>query len=639
MKLPDLSNLPVLMESQEKMRAVPQLGQSAPQDDVNDLEHLAVNQHPQASQPAQIAHQQTTDQALDLSALLKQAEKKAPLHGGASFADFIPGLVADEGLSSLVDNPLHQPAWPKHPSPLQVPIARASTADAEHSTPPVAPPNARVAPSPLGPSDDRAIQADVPQPAPQAFGLGLPDFEQAPELLDLQKKMGVGTRLDLLAGFDEQRDAADGAVATGTAPVIAAPVAAAQLPLATPHPVQQPMPTPVEVDSASVNAPHRPDHPALLEPPPVDTNALHMSVPDLGRFPELEALRKKMGINAWGRRLFVVQPPEPPATGEPAPAPAEGPANDLARFPNLISFHTRQIIEPAQTAPMAQPAHSVVAASDQADAPSGDAMASIKPSPAVHDVDTAVAMAPVAASDDAPPRADEPWNPFAASSTVAVEPAQLTVLRDATLVLGSRRVIFYNRETTTGSIRFHVAHCTTVQKIVREQKPGQHVASCEPSLVCQVPTREGDSSEKRLTVCRHCLELLAWQGYDARDWTEIQKKQEVDRFSLQEFFEVYPPFVGHPADLAPLGVDPLDWRPFLASIREKSGWICAACQLNLSAQEHHQFLSVQHRHSPHPKAGVQGLTILCIGCLAAQPLYHRLKTQPLYRAFAQTFQR
>ncbi|OJU93117.1 MAG: hypothetical protein BGO19_14925 [Acinetobacter sp. 38-8] len=124
-------------------------------------------------------------------------------------------------------------------------------------------------------------------------------------------------------------------------------------------------------------------------------------------------------------------------------------------------------------------------------------------------------------------------------------------------------------------------------------------------------------------------------------WSESKKGKAVEHFNIADFFKVYPKSFHinkHQDNIrTPLNIYSKDWRGISSSVREKSGWICEECHINLSAVEHHCFLHVHHKNGQKYNNDRENLEVLCIRCHANEPNHQHLKSNKIYQDFMRIF--
>ena len=113
---------------------------------------------------------------------------------------------------------------------------------------------------------------------------------------------------------------------------------------------------------------------------------------------------------------------------------------------------------------------------------------------------------------------------------------------DGSLFVNGERVLLYIRDIVAfGGVlpKFHIAHCFTLRKMVRQNRGDRYVVSKRTDGFFQMRSKSkyAQTKEMRLEVCKNCLSTLNYKNYKSKhSWS----KQEVfDRFDLEEYFDTY----------------------------------------------------------------------------------------------------
>ena len=90
------------------------------------------------------------------------------------------------------------------------------------------------------------------------------------------------------------------------------------------------------------------------------------------------------------------------------------------------------------------------------------------------------------------------------------------------------------------------------------------------------------------------------------------------------------------SEIGSLSNPPRDWNLLSLRCRERVGWKCEECQIDLKFQSQRRYLHVHHLK------GIQynrpeDLRALCIGCHAEQPRHVRMKELPDYLKFMELY--
>lgn len=230
---------------------------------------------------------------------------------------------------------------------------------------------------------------------------------------------------------------------------------------------------------------------------------------------------------------------------------------------------------------------------------------------------------------------------------IEVELKDVYFAQDGTLIVENgqvaERIVLYIRDSRGFEPKFHVANCRTLQSMREMGRSERYVETQNESGVFVVNYIRGgvvNSIEKKLHPCQNCLYFLMWQGFDLS--LGVSEKEEIIKnFDLKDFFKIYPKTlhqtIGHTSEYAPIDMYPKRWQSISRSVRERSGWVCQVCGLNLSAQEHQKFLHVHHKSGSQTDNSRRNLIVLCIGCHANEPQHGHMKKSSVYVEFVQKF--
>ena len=229
---------------------------------------------------------------------------------------------------------------------------------------------------------------------------------------------------------------------------------------------------------------------------------------------------------------------------------------------------------------------------------------------------------------------------------------EVVPLEDNTLSYLGHRILVYirdqylNPDGSPRGYRFHVAECKTLQDMRAKKRFGRYVGTTrKDGFFLANYLYQGDEGVAEegvvaeLAVCKNCLKALDWESY-ASGPKGARKKIWVD-FTPEGFFGRYQSHVvcmpTHNEYSAPLNVYPENWDEISARVRQRAGWRCERCQLDLAEEENHRFLHVHHKDGNKPNTDPANLEALCICCHSAKPAHERLKFNPDYRLFEERF--
>ena len=183
------------------------------------------------------------------------------------------------------------------------------------------------------------------------------------------------------------------------------------------------------------------------------------------------------------------------------------------------------------------------------------------------------------------------------------------------------------------SRRFHIAECKTLEDMRNAGRFERYVVTRRTDGWFKADWRdkkERGTTEARLKVCMNCLDAISWQGYNQRYWDTIfslktrRKNKEIwENFSIEECLMEYStffPFRPSRTDItAELNKYPKDWQQIARREKERAGWCCAQCGVDLS--HHKKSLHCHHKSGVVTDNSPSNLVALCALCHARQP-YH-----------------
>ncbi len=198
------------------------------------------------------------------------------------------------------------------------------------------------------------------------------------------------------------------------------------------------------------------------------------------------------------------------------------------------------------------------------------------------------------------------------------------------LAYNGRQIILYIKDTGLSkqtllnhpekSKRFHIAECRTLRNMRRGGRFDRYVVTERTDGFFKVEstdpnTREVEKLEEvELYVCKNCVYTL---GLDD-DWPE---------FSISSFFRDHETFFHdlppNTDTTAPPGGRPRNWVRISRTYREKEGWTCEKCLVNLSS--HRKLLHCHHRNGVTSDNGLENLRALCAECHAREPMHDRVR--------------
>ena len=252
---------------------------------------------------------------------------------------------------------------------------------------------------------------------------------------------------------------------------------------------------------------------------------------------------------------------------------------------------------------------------------------------------------------------------------IEIPQAEIKYAPDGTLEYEGRKVVVYIRDHLVFDSyelvdpdelidpeqlrRFHVANCLTLKQM-RSQKQMGVESRYETKYVVATRTdgkfivnfvvgdrvhEKGEKVERRLYVCKHCLNTLDYKRYRNR---KTQQDEIREFFDLNEFFEMYGSQITNKptgTDLtAPVNTYSLDWNQKISpDYKEKMGWKCEKCNADLV--ERKECLHTHHLNAQKSDNREENLCALCIRCHAEMPGHQHLKSSSKYRECLQWLDR
>ena len=231
---------------------------------------------------------------------------------------------------------------------------------------------------------------------------------------------------------------------------------------------------------------------------------------------------------------------------------------------------------------------------------------------------------------------------------IDIPPDEIEYAPDGTLEYEGRKVVVYIRDQYVLDsyelvdpeqlCKFHVADCSTLKTMRSQNRYDRYVVATRTDgkfivnfLVGGRIHDKGEGIECRLYVCKNCLKKLNYKNY-----RRTPKKEEIrESFDLKAFFEIYgSQIISKPTDTdktAPVNEYSSDWRQIARDYKEKVGWRCEECNIDL--REGKEFLAVHHINALKNDNGDENLRALCLHCHAEQFQHQHIKSSPKYKKF------
>lgn len=235
---------------------------------------------------------------------------------------------------------------------------------------------------------------------------------------------------------------------------------------------------------------------------------------------------------------------------------------------------------------------------------------------------------------------------------IEIPPDEIEYAPDGTLEYKGRKVVVYIRDQYRSRdsdpedlYRFHVADCTTLRTMKQQNRYARYVAASRRDGRFKVnllggfgnaPREErAENIERRLYICKHCLERLNYRAYRRRP--RFERDNIWRTFLLTEYFEKYDSEISDVPEHTEISDPPNEYAPDQNQIsrdyRARAGWTCQACFINL--RERPEFLDVHHRNGRRNDNTDENLVALCVSCHTEEPQHQHMESMPRYRKFQQ----
>lgn len=205
---------------------------------------------------------------------------------------------------------------------------------------------------------------------------------------------------------------------------------------------------------------------------------------------------------------------------------------------------------------------------------------------------------------------------------------EITVDRDGVLRHNGKAVIVYIPDNDT--YKYHIADCTALRSMKSKGRYDRYILTRRTDGKFKILPRYRKEYFAPLKICKYCLGEI---GY-SRD------ERSVRNFNIAGFFNErnkgIQTSIKKPkyTDLnAPVNSYTNDFNTISAKIKEKRGYTCELCKVNLSFGGAKRFLHTHHVNGRKEDNKETNLKVLCVACHALQPGHAHMKIRDDYKQF------
>jgi hypothetical protein len=197
---------------------------------------------------------------------------------------------------------------------------------------------------------------------------------------------------------------------------------------------------------------------------------------------------------------------------------------------------------------------------------------------------------------------------------------------------GSNALAVINGDVEAGR-RVHLAYCSTLEKMERENKFDRYHLSRNPKrkyLISGSKYYWGDEvveDEAELAICKNCLNFLDYDGYRQLNYRDRTSRTRA--FDYDRFFSVYSSlFKKMPKKTEDDSAGYVEgWRQISIDKRSKANFTCQDCGFKAAPQDS-AFIHVHHVNSDKTDNSDANLRVLCIDCHKLQPGHGHMWIEP-----------
>ena len=202
---------------------------------------------------------------------------------------------------------------------------------------------------------------------------------------------------------------------------------------------------------------------------------------------------------------------------------------------------------------------------------------------------------------------------------------------------GRQIVIYINDHTYIGcesvmqdpnnGKKVHLYECETIAKMRADGRFDRYIKIMPEDNKYPIDDKSSQGIEVKLYPCQNCLKALDYKRFKTSLVDSV--KEFLDAFDAEEFFRDYSTFFirkpKHSNVTVPYTGYSKGWHKISREFRERNGWICGGCGVNLSQKKYHGIIHAHHISGVKYDESDENLKCLCIVCHAKQPHHGHMK--------------
>lgn len=214
---------------------------------------------------------------------------------------------------------------------------------------------------------------------------------------------------------------------------------------------------------------------------------------------------------------------------------------------------------------------------------------------------------------------------------------ELSFYDDGTITYKNQRVILHIRDVhqyreNLNLPKFHISDCITLDTMWKKNRSERYVVSHNETgffLLQIIIDSNIETKNTKLKVCQNCLKKLKWKNFSSKN---INKNDIVEKFSIKEFFKVYPKSIisykpKHKTDTAPLNNYSKDWHDISSKMKAKHNYTCQKCNTIIPPDKSYQShcIQVHHKDGQKNNNSLKNLEVLCYNCHSKEAYHSHMK--------------